>query len=322
MQTLIQAFKTELKSLTRFFAVNVFNVISPELDPRIVDVAGSLLTGNRGKEYLKVVREGEKVLRKGERSFKFYQLFSEVEGEINVVAVDETVMTVGEKELRKVEGFQLCTGKRKAMKIRSVDLVSPLRLPLLEELADLTSDSPSQFLLRSVSEVLEHFKIDYVVADAGFLSLKVIKEMPVKTVVRGKSNLKGFKELSNLPLVMRRREVEDRVYVAYRTLKFKDLYYYEVIYVKEKPKHFTFVANFEGDPYDLAELYRLRWQIEEGFKVRKARIRYVRKLSNKIFLYLYYTVLDSAWNLVNYLLFKFKSTQRKLLSFDSFVKLL
>ncbi|EHP71163.1 hypothetical protein MetMK1DRAFT_00001670 [Metallosphaera yellowstonensis MK1] len=62
--------------------------------------------------------------------------------------------------------------------------------------------------------------------------------------------------------------------------------------------------------------------VEEGFKVRKARIKYVRKLGNKVFLFLYYTVLDSAWNLVNHLFFNFVSPGRKPLSFDSFVRLL
>lgn len=321
MQVYETGFKTELKSLASYFIVNNLNVISQELDTRIADAAPFLLTGNRGKEYLKVVREGEKVMSQGERSFKFYP-HVKVEGETTIVAVDETAITVGEKESRKVEGFQLYNGKRKGVKLRSVDLVFPLRLSLLEEIADLRSDTPSQFLMRAVSEVAQHLKIDYVVADAGFLNLKVIKEMPVKTVVGGKTNLKGFKELSNVSLTEKKCEVNDRVYVAYRVLKYNDLYYYEVIYVKEKPRHFIFVTNFNGDPYKLAELYRLRWQSEEGFKVRKARIRYVRKLTNKIFLYLYYTVLDSVWNLVNYLLFNFKSTKRKPLSFNSFVRLL
>ncbi|AKA74623.1 ISH3-like element ISC1439A family transposase [Saccharolobus solfataricus] len=321
MQT-IQVSKTELKSLAINLATININVISQDLDPEIVKAAPSLLTGNRGKYYLKVVRRGEKVISKGQRTFKFYPIYREVKGEINVVAVDETGLTVGEKEQEKAEGFLLYNWKRKGVKMRSLDLVYPLRLPLLVEVADLRSDSPSQFLLRSVREVSQYMEIDYVVADAGFLNLGVIKEMPVKTIVRGKSNLKGFKELSNVPLVEKRYEVKDKVYVAYRVLKFEGLYYYDVVYVKGKPRHFMFVTNFEGDPYELAELYRLRWQVEEGFKVRKARIRYVRKLSNKIFLFLYYTVLDSAWNLVNHLLFNFKSTCKKVLSFDSFVKLL
>lgn len=78
--------------------------------------------------------------------------------------------------------------------------------------------------------------------------------------------MKGFQQLSSLPLQESVRKVDDRTYV-YRELELDGLYYYDVVYVKEKerPRHFTFVTNFKGDPYTIAELYRLRWQIEEGF---------------------------------------------------------
>jgi putative transposase len=45
--------------------------------------------------------------------------------------------------------------------------------------------------------------------------------------------------------------------------------------------HFIFITNFKGDPYELAD--RLLWQIEE------ARIRYVRRLKNRVFLFLHYS---------------------------------
>ncbi|AAK41643.1 First ORF in transposon ISC1439 [Saccharolobus solfataricus P2] len=84
MQT-IQVSKTELKSLAITLATNNINVISQDLDLEIVKAAPSLLTGNRGKYYLKVVRQGEKVISKGQRTFKFYPIYREVKGEINVV---------------------------------------------------------------------------------------------------------------------------------------------------------------------------------------------------------------------------------------------
>ncbi|AAK41539.1 First ORF in transposon ISC1439 [Saccharolobus solfataricus P2] len=84
MQT-IQVSITELKSLAINLATININLISQDLDPEIVKAAPSLLTGNRGKYYLKVVRQGEKVISKGQRTFKFYPIYREVKGEINVV---------------------------------------------------------------------------------------------------------------------------------------------------------------------------------------------------------------------------------------------
>lgn len=118
-----------------------------------------------------------------------------------------------------------------------------MRLTLLVEIADL-NESPSQFLLQSVREVSQHIQIDYMLADAGFLSLNMLNEMPVKTIIRGKSSLKAFKELSTLPLVEKIFKVEDRIYVAYRMVEINGLYYYDVVYVKEKPRHFTFVSSW------------------------------------------------------------------------------
>jgi len=119
-----------------------------------------------------------------------------------------------------------------------------VRLTLLVEIADL-NESPSQFLLQSVREVPQHIQIDYMLADAGFLSLNMWNEMPVKTIIRGKSSLKAFKELSTLPLIEKIFKVEDRIYVAYRMVEIDGLYYYyDVVYVKEKPRHFTFVSSW------------------------------------------------------------------------------
>ncbi|BCU67391.1 hypothetical protein HS7_17670 [Sulfolobales archaeon HS-7] len=103
--------------------------------------------------------------------------------------------------------------------------------------------------------------MSYVVADAGFLNLEILKELPAKTVIRGKTNLKGVKELFAQPLTVRYHAVNDRTYVAYRRLDHKGLYYYDVIYVKHKgkPMHFVFVSNVDKDPYELAETYRSRW---------------------------------------------------------------
>ena len=312
-----------LESLPKTLVNKGLKVFSQDLPQKLIDATPSLLTGNRGKDYLYITRQGEKALQKGQKTFKFY-LNHKIKTETNIAAADETGLTVGgEKEQEKaMKDYKLYNWKKKGIKVRSLDLVYPLRSPLLVEIADLESDSPSQFLLRSIKEVSQHVKIDYLLADAGFLNLKALKEMPVKTVIRGKSNLKGFKNLSAVPLTVREFEAKDRVYVAYRVIELDGLYYYDVVYVKGKPRHFTFVTNFQGDPYELAELYRLRWQIEEGFKVRKARIEDVRKLRNKVFLFLYYTVLDFAWNVTNYVVFGFKTPGKKPLSFDSFVKLL
>ncbi|BCU67646.1 hypothetical protein HS7_10830 [Sulfolobales archaeon HS-7] len=106
---------------------------------------------------------------------------------------------------------------------------------------------------------------------------------------------------------MRYHAVKDRTYVAYRRLDYKELYYYDVIYVKHKgtPMHSFFVSNIEEDPYSLAETYRSRWQIEEGFKTRKARIELIRGLCNKLFLI--YALLDTSWNLYLFLSFNFKA---------------
>ncbi|BCU67011.1 hypothetical protein HS7_04480 [Sulfolobales archaeon HS-7] len=108
--------------------------------------------------------------------------------------------------------------------------------------------------------------MSYVIADAGFLNLEILKELPAKTVIRGKSNLKGVKELFAQPLTVKYYAVEDRTYVAYRVVEYEGLYYYDVIYVKHKrkPMHFVLVSNIEEDLYELAETYRSRWQIEGG----------------------------------------------------------
>ncbi|BCU67946.1 hypothetical protein HS7_13830 [Sulfolobales archaeon HS-7] len=110
---------------------------------------------------------------------------------------------------------------------------------------------------------------------------------------------------------MKYYKVEDRSYVAYSVIEYKGLYYYDVIYVKhkEKPMQFVFVSNIKEEPYELEETYRLRWQIEEGFKTRKARIELIRSLCNK--LYLIYALLDTSWNLYLFLSFNLKAPGEK-----------
>ncbi|BBL48352.1 transposase [Metallosphaera sedula] len=48
----------------------------------------------------------------------------------------------------------------------------------------------------------------------------------------------------------------------------------------------------------------------------------MRKLRNKVLLFLYYTVLDNAWNLLNHLVFWYTTPGKKFISFDSFINLL
>ncbi|AWS00489.1 transposase [Metallosphaera hakonensis] len=316
-----------LESLAQVMALEQFKLISPNPE-KLVQAAPSLLQGNRGKDYVYLTRLGEGLGSLVGKTFTFWDQCGKVgKGKFGtVLAVDESGLTVGKKgELEALrDGVGLIPWRRKGVKARSVDLVHPVRCSLMLQFADLRGESPSLFLLHSVQEVVKHVEVDYVLADAGFLNFQVLREMPVKTMVRGKSGLKGFQQLSSLRLQESVRKVEDRTYVAYRELELDGLYYYDVVYVKDKerPRHFTFVTNFKGDPYTLAELYRLRWQIEEGFKIKKARIELVRKLRNKVFLFLYYTILDNAWNLFNRVVFGYVTPGKKFISFDSFIKLL
>ena len=278
----------------------------------------SLPLGNRGKDYISLVRQGKKLGELLGRTFEFWELceiFSEA-----VLGFDETFLGVGEKEAETV-GDKLFSGKAK---VRSADLLSPVRCNVVTQFVARGDQKPSEFLEEFVNKAVQHVNLSYVVADAGFLNLEILMRLPAKTVIRGKSNLKGVKELFSQPLTVKYYTVKDRTYVAYRRLEYKGLYYYDVIYVKDKgkPTHFVFVSNVDEDPYRLAETYRLRWQIEEGFKTRKARIELIRRLRNKLYLYLIYALLDTAWNLYLFLSFNFKAPGEKPLAFDQFVYLL
>ncbi|BCU68600.1 hypothetical protein HS7_20370 [Sulfolobales archaeon HS-7] len=77
-----------------------------------------------------------------------------------------------------------------------------------------------------------------------------------------------------------------------------------------------------GHYHELAETYRLRWQIEEEFKTRKARIELMGKYCDKFYLYLIYALLDPSWNFYLFLLFNFKASGEKPLAFYQFINLL
>ncbi|MBB5255161.1 IS4 transposase [Sulfurisphaera ohwakuensis] len=105
-----------------------------------------------------MTRQGQKALQE-KKTFKFYSLYGKTKREPSVLAVDETGTTIKEQE--KVKNLNLYNRKRKGVKARSLDLVYPVRLTLLVEIADL-NESPSQFLLQSVKEVSQYVQIDYM----------------------------------------------------------------------------------------------------------------------------------------------------------------
>ncbi|BCU67357.1 hypothetical protein HS7_07940 [Sulfolobales archaeon HS-7] len=70
---------------------------------------------------------------------------------------------------------------------------------------------------------MQYVNLSYIVADVGFLNLEILKELPAKAVIRGKSYLKGVKELFTQPLTVKYHTVKDRTYVAYRRLEYEGL---------------------------------------------------------------------------------------------------
>ncbi|BCU67872.1 hypothetical protein HS7_13090 [Sulfolobales archaeon HS-7] len=245
------------KSLANELVEEAFKKISS--NPRdVIKRSKSLLLGNRGKDYISLVRQGKKLGELLGKTFEFWELCTIFANENIVLGFDETFLRVGEKEAERV-GDKLFSGKAK---VRSADLLSPVRCNVVTQFAVKGDQKPSEFLEEFVNKAVQRDSLSYVVADAGFLNLEILKELPAKAVIRGKTNLKGVKELFAQSLTVKYYTVEDRTYVAHRKLEYKGLYYYDVIYVKHKgkPTHFVFVSNVEGDPYELAETYRLRYR--------------------------------------------------------------
>ena len=100
---------TGLESLTIQSVLEGLNVISPEIPQKLAKTAPPM-TGNRGKEYLYLIRQGQKALQ-DKRSFRFYPLYEKVKGKPSVLAADESGITIGENEQEKVNDLNCITGR-------------------------------------------------------------------------------------------------------------------------------------------------------------------------------------------------------------------
>ncbi|BCU67358.1 hypothetical protein HS7_07950 [Sulfolobales archaeon HS-7] len=76
--------------------------------------------GNRGKDYISLVRQGKKLGELLGKTLEFWEL-SSIFSEKIVLGFDETFLRVGEKEEKGVED-ELFSGK-----VRSADPLSPVR---------------------------------------------------------------------------------------------------------------------------------------------------------------------------------------------------
>ena len=75
---------TGLESLAIQSVLEGLNIISPESQQKLAKIAPSVMRGNRGKEYLHLIRQGQKALQ-DKKTFKFYQLYEKVKGKPSIL---------------------------------------------------------------------------------------------------------------------------------------------------------------------------------------------------------------------------------------------
>ncbi|BCU67010.1 hypothetical protein HS7_04470 [Sulfolobales archaeon HS-7] len=111
-------------------------------NPRdIIKRSKSLLLGNRGRDYISLVRQEKKIGELLGRTFEFWELgsiFSNI-----VLRFNETFLRVGEKEVEKV-GDKLFSGK-----VRSANILSLVRCNVVTQFAVQGIKSPLSFFKSS-----------------------------------------------------------------------------------------------------------------------------------------------------------------------------
>ncbi|WP_236752322.1 hypothetical protein [Acidianus sp. HS-5] len=90
-----------------------------------------------------------------------------------MLGFDETFLRMGEKEAEGA-GDKLFSEKAK---VRSADLLSPVRSNVVTQFALRGDQKPSEFLQEFVNKAVQHINLSYVIADAGFLNLEILKRL-------------------------------------------------------------------------------------------------------------------------------------------------
>lgn len=134
-------------------------------------------------------------------------------------------------------------------------------------------DITHQLVLELIDAAKQHFKINCVLLDRGFESIDVInslKDVGMKFIMPKKRNKKTVKILEHCYLNGIDR-TKHRIEQGNRYAEF-DLVVYET-----KNDIVGFITNMEGKPIDIANLYKTRWGIETGYKMKN--IFYARTCS-------------------------------------------
>ncbi len=224
-----------------------------------------------GKQnYIELYRQLEQVVNSSYQLAVRRRLF----GKYAAVAIDiHEIPYYGEINNPLIMGCKHNNGTSYCYKYATIDIVEKNQRFTLKAipLTPLSNNNED-----TVKELLEHamkyIHIKYVLLDRGFFSVEVIKVllalnlkfiMPatkndkIKLVIKDNLNKKAY-FLKDFPMGLKKNQVTFNLAVKYH---------------EEDKKYHPFATNFEikdkEDVYCIAELYRKRWGIETGYRVKK-----------------------------------------------------
>ena len=170
---------------------------------------------------------------------------------------------------------------------------------------------------REVRMLIEHalslgIRINTVLMDRGYLDsdvMNAVDSMKLKYIIPAKDNEK-VKKFKKMDLKYCKDKYGNEFsFIVIRdsigSIKKANTNFVRIVYYSHKKHDFSFYTNIivnENNVVELAELYRKRWGIENGYQERKIDIREKTHSSHMIirqFLYFFFILVYNLWLLIN-----------------------
>ena len=169
---------------------------------------------------------------------------------------------------------------------------------------------------REVRILIEHalssgIKINTVLMDRGYLDSDVMNtgdSMKLKYIIPAKDNNKVIK-FKKMDLKYCKVNGHEFSFIVLKdsigSIKKANANFVHIIYYSHKKHDFSFYTNIDVDEnnvLELAELYRKRWGIENGYQERKIDIRektHSTRMKLRYFLYFFSILVYNIWILIN-----------------------
>ena len=169
---------------------------------------------------------------------------------------------------------------------------------------------------KEVRMLIEHalssgIKINTVLMDRGYLDSDVMNtgdSMKLKYIIPAKDNNKVIK-FKKMDLKYCKVNGHEFSFIVLKdsigSIKKANANFVHIIYYSHKKHDFSFYTNIDVDEnnvLELAELYRKRWGIENGYQERKIDIRektHSTRMKLRYFLYFFSILVYNIWILIN-----------------------